>query len=69
MDRTCRGDLSCAIDADFPGACAKPKTGFDAAVEQVRDTMTGVLGSGGGIRPGPDDWDRITQRRRPSSTD
>ena len=73
LSRLSQGDLTCAITADFPGEYAKLKTDFNAAVEQLRDAMTVVLGNIGGIRSGSseisqaaDDLSRRTEQQAAS---
>ncbi len=73
LARLSRGDLTCAITADFPGEYAKLKTDFNAAVEQLRDAMVVVLGNISGIRNGTgeisqaaDDLSRRTEQQAAS---
>jgi len=73
LSRLSRGDLTCAITADFPGDYAKLKTDFNAAVEQLRDAMSVVINNIGGIRSGSseisqaaDDLSRRTEQQAAS---
>jgi methyl-accepting chemotaxis protein len=73
LARLSQGDLTCAIEAEFPGEYAKLKNDFNAAVDQLRDAMAVVVANIGGIRSGSseisqaaDDLSRRTEQQAAS---
>jgi methyl-accepting chemotaxis protein len=73
LARLSRGELTCAIEAEFPGEYAKLRTDFNAAVAQLRDAMSVVVANIGAIRSGAgeisqaaDDLSRRTEQQAAS---
>ncbi|WP_343699735.1 methyl-accepting chemotaxis protein [Caulobacter sp.] len=55
LGKLAQGDLTTRIDASFDGQYAQIKTDFNSAIESLRDAMTAISASAGGIRGGSDE--------------
>ncbi|MDI1364276.1 MAG: PAS domain S-box protein, partial [bacterium] len=55
LTRLARGDLTARITAQFDGRYRQIKDDFNAAIESLRETVTAITASTGGLRAGSDE--------------
>jgi methyl-accepting chemotaxis protein len=55
LGRLAQGDLTTRIDAQFDGQYLQIKTDFNSAVDSLREAMTAISSSTGGVRSGSDE--------------